>query len=281
MKTETWKKLRLTLPRLLEHANLDWRRLIVNQESGSLLRYEYPLSAKFFLSCAEKDFAERTPRGLVNALSNLKRAIDCQTDSHICAIGLSPSELPKQLGKSGIADLSQFTKEQRRPLTFRVLESLGIVAPGIVDRVRRIRHMLEHQYRKPTRAQVRDAIDIASLYVSALEGSMNSFLENVHLENGKMPHPSASDYHVPERSISLELQTYRDFRVRVALRDFKKLEESECRLSPRHASYLPFIRLFYAARSQENFERALSCAATQCGFVLPLKSIRIKEWTFG
>ena len=27
MKTETWKKLSLTLPRLLEHANLDWRAL--------------------------------------------------------------------------------------------------------------------------------------------------------------------------------------------------------------------------------------------------------------
>ena len=141
--------------------------------------------------------------------------------------------------------------------------------------------MLEHQYRKPTRAQVRDAIDIASLYVSALEGSMNSFLENVHLENGKMPHPSVSDYHTPECSISLELQTYRDFGVRVAFRDFKKLEEGERHLSPRDASYLPFIRLFYAARSQENFEQALSCAATQCGFELPLESIRIKEWTFG
>ena len=120
MKTETWKKLSLTLPRLLEHANLDWRQLIVNQESGSLLHHKYPLSAKFFLSCAQKDFLERTPRGLINALSNAKRAIDCQTDSHICAIGLSPSELPKQLGKSGIADLSQFTREEHRPLTFRV-----------------------------------------------------------------------------------------------------------------------------------------------------------------
>ncbi len=279
MKTETWKKLSLTLPRLLEHANLDWRRMIVNQESGSLLHHEYPLSAKFFLSCAQKDFEERTPRGLINALSNAKRAIDCQTDSHICAIGLSPSELPKQIGKSGIANLSQFTREEHRPLTFRVLESLGVVAPGIVDRVRSIRHMLEHHYRKPTRAQVRDAIDIASLYVSALEGSMNSFLENVQLENGKMP--SVSDYHTSERSILLELQTYRDFGVRVAFRDFKKLEEGERHLSPRDASYLPFIRLFYAARSQENFEQALSCAATQCGFELPLKSIRIKEWTFG
>jgi hypothetical protein len=105
-----WKKLRLPLPRLLEHAKLNWKRLIVTQESGSLLRHEYPLSAKFFLSCALQDFEEKTPRALINALSNAKRAIDCQTDSHICAIGLSPIELQKQLGKAGVSALAAFTK---------------------------------------------------------------------------------------------------------------------------------------------------------------------------
>lgn len=218
----------------------------------------------------------------MNALSNAKRAIDCQTDSHICAIKLSPNELQKQLGKVAIASLAAFTRDQKRPLTFRVLESLGVVTPGIVDRVREIRHLLEHEYKKPTRMQVRDAIDIASLYVSALEGSMNSFLENVHLQIGDRPHPMGGDYRVPDRSVSLELIDYRkEFHVEVWFRDFNKCEEADFHLSPPDPNYLQFLRLFYAARARENFGQALSAAATGCGFDLPAKAIRIKEWRFG
>jgi hypothetical protein len=275
-----WKNLRLRLPRLLEHAALDWKRLIVAQESGSLLRYEYPVSAKFFLNCAREDFEEKTPRGLINALSNAKRAIDCQTDSHICAIGFTPQKLQKQIGKAGIVGVAQFSKNQNRPITFRVLESLSVVTPGIVDRVRKIRHLLEHEYKKPTRSQVRDAIDIASLYVSALEGSMNSFLENVHLRFGEMRSETIDDHTVPERSVSFQLYNWHELVVVVWFRDFVKHESAEVRILPKDQIYLDVIRLFYAARARENFEKALSVVASSSGIQLPVKSIGIAEWRF-
>jgi hypothetical protein len=162
-----------------------------------------------------------------------------------------------------------------------VLESLGVVTPGIVDMVRKIRHMLEHEYKKPTHTQVRDAIDIASLYVSALEGSMNSFLENVHLENGNRPHPMGGNYRVPELRLSVQLRDYsKQFDVQLSFRDFIKYENADSHLLPSDPNYLPFLRLFYAARARENFEQALSAAVRSCGLDLPEKSIRIKEWRF-
>jgi hypothetical protein len=77
------------------------------------------------------------------------------------------------------------------------------------------------------------------------------------------------------------LRTRRDSELEVSFRDFIKWEEADFRLSPADPNYLPFLRLFYAARARENFEQALSSAVTGCGFDLPRKSIRIKEWRFG
>jgi len=280
---DKWRqRRRLSLAQIFERAQLDWYRLVVTQESGVILEHEYPLSAKFFLTCAREDLKEGKSRGFVNALSNAKRAIDCQTDSYLCAIGFSPKTLQKQLGATVIQGLVQFSPAVDRPLKFRVLESLGIVAPAIVNRVRTIRHLLEHQYKKPTPAAVRDAIDIASLYVSALDGSMNSFLENVHLECGDIPHPLGGDT-VAERRISIELTNWRDPDLFIGVRfwDLGKREEATLKILPSDPNYLSMLRVLFAGRARENFEEVLRFAAMNSGFSLGAKKIRVTEWRLG
>src|SRR5712692_3227185 len=142
MKTvsEPYREVRLAVRVMLQRADFDWKKLTVMKEGGTILQFRYPLPPKFFLKIAKEDLRERGDRGLINALSNAKRAIDCQTDSFLSAIGFSPKELQKQLGKRVIAGLEQFVTNTEQPLKFQVLESLGIVTPAIVSRVRRIRN---------------------------------------------------------------------------------------------------------------------------------------------
>jgi hypothetical protein len=281
-KSTEWKTRRLSLAAIFERAHFDWQRLVVTQEGGVILEHEYPLSAKSFLSFAREDMKAERPRGLINALSNAKRAIDCKTDSYLSALGFSPKTLGKQIGPAVVASLAQFSPELDRPLKFRVLESLGIVTTAIVNRVRKIRHMLEHEYKKPSPASVRDAIDIASLYVSALQGSMSSFLEDVHIEYGEVAHPY-DGRPVAERSVTIQLINWRrrPLYMEVSFLDFGKREEARLNVLPNDSNYLSLLRVLYAARARENVEAALRFAAMNSGFNIASKKIRIIDWQLG
>jgi hypothetical protein len=63
------------------------------------------------------------------------------------------------------------------------LTEIGVVAPRIVTKVIRARNYLEHQYRKPEKGQVEDAVDVATLFVAALERSLAIFPESFSLDN--------------------------------------------------------------------------------------------------
>jgi Domain of unknown function (DUF4926) len=64
-----------------------------------------------------------------------------------------------------------------------LLTEIGVVAPRIVTKVIRARNYLEHQYRKPEKGQVEDAVDVATLFVAALERSLAIFPESFSLDN--------------------------------------------------------------------------------------------------
>src|SRR5262249_19828386 len=70
------------------------------------------------------------------------------------------------------------------PLKFRFLQALGVATPQIVARMRRLRNLLEHEYAKPRKAEVSDAIGVAELFVQACNGKMRSPLESFSFGSG-------------------------------------------------------------------------------------------------
>ena len=57
-------------------------RIEVELGSGTSLEYDgFDINASEFMKYAEMDLDQGTTQGLVNALTNAKRAIDCQIDS--------------------------------------------------------------------------------------------------------------------------------------------------------------------------------------------------------
>lgn len=85
--------------------------------------------------------------GLVNALSNAKRAIDCQVTNILHGFGIS---IPKQF-----------------PTKLEKIASLGLVAPRIVKKIIRLRNLLEHEFHNPQLTEVDDAVDVATLFLEA------------------------------------------------------------------------------------------------------------------
>ena len=148
---------------LVERVDINLASLSLVPDTGTTLDLEYEITPDDFLSFAEKDILQNDVRGLVNGLSNAKRAIDCQVEKLLAGLGLpSARSFPKKMA---------------------LLTELSVIAPRIVTKVIRTRNYLEHEYRKPEKEQVEDAVDVATLFVAALERSLAFFPESFSLDN--------------------------------------------------------------------------------------------------
>jgi hypothetical protein len=140
---------------LLNQMDLDLNRVKVEPDSSSNLYYEFEINANEFIKYAELDLQQGTVHGLVNALSNAKRAIDCQIDTILGCFGL--------------------LSRQNYPQKIEFLRGLGILTPRIVNKVVKARNYLEHEFKKPELEQVEDAVDIANLFISSIRQASHFF----------------------------------------------------------------------------------------------------------
>ena len=140
-----------------------------------------------FLDRAEADLEVGGDSAVLNAISNAKRAIHCQIDTALSAAGYEPAKWTMQ------------RKLQR-------VASLGFVAPHILKRVADTRNVLEHEYRRPDIEQVREAVDLAMLFVGMAGQSLRSL-------GGKFTIGNFADYRQQQtgmfsRSLIFDVNTY-------------------------------------------------------------------------
>ena len=116
----------------------------------------FEITAKDFLIFAKSDFKGNGEKGLINALSNSKRAISNRMDELIklsCLHNISSKErwnIPTKMDK---------------------LSAIGIFVPRLLQRkITSIRNLLEHEYIRPKSSQeVEDVIEIAELFLVSTE----------------------------------------------------------------------------------------------------------------
>ncbi|MFT3663949.1 hypothetical protein [Piscinibacter sp.] len=148
-----------------------WRKPILDPKSFGIIKYTTPITPLQYLEFAEKDLRLGGSRGLVNALTNAKRAIDCEISTLLACLGLpEPRNFPERLDR---------------------IRDLGLVAPRVVRKVVQLRNVLEHRYYKPSRVEVEDAVDVATLFLGALKLYHKgcAYLENVWLADESSANP--------------------------------------------------------------------------------------------
>ena len=151
--------LQTTATNLLRLLSLDLDNIDIEWQGGMHLDYTFELNPEDFIGFAEEDLKSGDIHGLVNSLSNSKRAIDCQISKTLQCFGISTNKnFPKKM---------------------EMLQKMGIVAPRIVRKVTRARNYLEHDFKTPEQEQVEDAIDIAILFVLALNNVLTYFPDYV------------------------------------------------------------------------------------------------------
>lgn len=125
---------------------------------SSLSQPNFDITPRDFLDFAEKDLEQpNSIHSLVNATSNLKRAIDCQLDSFLILLNLDNFYRKKRLGVD-------------RKLGF--LEKAGLFRSKSLEKLNRLRNRLEHHYEIPEIEDVEVYYDLVVAFVSVIEGAM-------------------------------------------------------------------------------------------------------------
>jgi hypothetical protein len=196
------------------------------------LYFDFPINPSDFLSFAEKDIASpNEAQGLVNCLTNSKRAIDSQVDRVLSALGFS---IRRKSFKS----------------RFEILRDIGIVAPRIIRKVRDIRNKLEHEYRRPERKDVEDALDIATLFVSATDRVFLLFPLTVYIYNPEDEHEDST--RLPINFLKLRFKEEEDspfFEVDVCR---NSETETTFGIHLKDHFYIPLIKYFTALQREIN-----------------------------
>lgn len=130
--------------------------LMVSSRGGGIVGLpDYEIHPREFLEYAEAELSDlKSDRSVINCISNLKRAIDCQIDVFLFSLNLFEYYKKKRLGID-------------RKLGF--IEKCGMFSKYSLSRINAIRNKLEHEYKIPKSDDIYVYFDIVSAFISTLE----------------------------------------------------------------------------------------------------------------
>lgn len=147
----------------------------IEQDQWSAGNHEFEITPKDFLRFSKQDLKADDKRGNINALTNAKRAIDCQTDRVFFSIGIDPNKFPAVI-ESFIAKSKNLPKKDL-PIRLRFLQAINFAPAKIIADARQIRHDLEHFYKRPSTDEVTSAIELAELFIQATESKLRAMMD--------------------------------------------------------------------------------------------------------
>lgn len=124
-------------------------------------KMSFDITPKDFLDFAELDLTSDLQHKFVNALSNAKRALDCQVICLLDTLGLFEQAEKKRWGL---------------PLKIKALKKTGIIAPRILNKINKTRNLLEHEFTNPNSEQVTDFIDVVALFIEGTKRYLVNYL---------------------------------------------------------------------------------------------------------
>lgn len=103
-----------------------------------------------YLNFARRDAVEGDKRGFINAITNVKRAIDSQLDVILEMYGL--------LGLS-------IKKRWTFPRKIEVIQKIGVISPNVLNLINSKRVQVEHYHKEPSKEEVTEFLDITEMFI--------------------------------------------------------------------------------------------------------------------
>lgn len=127
----------------------------------------FEIVAQQFLEFAEQDLLKSDDHSVINALSNIKRGIDCRVDSLLVLFSVYEKSKKERWGF---------------PAKVSFLKEVGLLAPRVLERINTKRNKLEHEYKILTQEEAEDALDVAKLFIESTNPFLNKTVEALEWE---------------------------------------------------------------------------------------------------
>ena len=161
---------------LIQISKIDFTKAIIQVDTGTRLSCDFEVSPQEYINFSKIDFRKKDKHGKINALTNAKRAIDCQIDRILKSLGYEFEDFPKYLD-----DFSTFfceTEEEKSlPMKLKIIVAFGMAPCRLISDIRNLRNKIEHDYIVPNEQEVKNSIEIAELFCNATEKKLMDYWE--------------------------------------------------------------------------------------------------------
>ncbi|MGK3623891.1 hypothetical protein ACSLGU_09315 [Acinetobacter sp. A11] len=157
-----------TIKELFDIAELDYKNLSIGLADNINFINFFDITPDAYLYFAKTDLKQKDDRGLINALSNAKRAIDCLIENTLKNFNINLKKVPKA-ALSFCEDVLDEDNKSINPFSLRLFCALGLSPNLLVSEVRSLRNKIEHEFNIPEKQDVIRAYEVAELLVNNLK----------------------------------------------------------------------------------------------------------------
>ncbi|CAI3701536.1 hypothetical protein [Clostridium neonatale] len=237
---------------MLNECKIKWNKFYILKDCTSYNEYvKFGLSPEDFLKFAKQDLKNLDNKGLVEGLSNSKRAIDCQVDWIISYLGFDYLNFNEQHYPYIKSMINEFEAETYfdKNLSFklRFLQAMEITPIFLIAKIRKLRNELEHEYLMPQKDEVREAVEIAELFINATQNILwHKFISDYFVLNEY--NEDYSNIKKPYIDVSINLISEEGVEINVLYKGEDKQEK--IKILPENKEYIMFLK----ASISNNFE---------------------------
>ncbi len=243
---------------ILKFSKLDLTDSYLTSSCGtSLVENNFEISPRAFLRFAKEDLNQGIDRGYINSITNSKRAIDCQIDE----------TLEKLLGSSNDFNplvkefLKYFEFETDIPIKLRAMNALNLAPSLLISKSRTLRNKLEHMYKNPEVTEVKEALDVADLFIRSVTGKFSVIWSEFEISDGK------------GNQINIEFSPEeRTFKFKVLNNNGK---DKDYFINTEKIEYLGFLRLMFSIDDEIEINSTFKVILKQIGHPIPPEKINI------
>jgi len=246
----------MEINQLIKKVDIDWTNIEISLGVPPVAHLEnysfnFEISPRDFLRFAQENLRMKDKKGLISALSNAKRAIDCQIDLVILFYGFNYSKFEKVNSYPQVESLiNEYENENGKfsgvPFKLRFITSFGIAPSFLVSKIRELRNKLEHEYKMPTKKEAREAVEVAELFINSTENVITRnfyhsiyFGNNLYIDNSYNRPFFKISYPEDDVGNNILEQKYNEFRITL----FKNEEKYIAKVLPENEKYIFLIKV--------------------------------------
>ncbi len=260
---------------IFSKTKIDFTKTIVEISGGGGGVEYFEIKPRDFIRFAKEDLKSNNDSGLINAITNAKRAIDCQIDTILQTFGIKFDDLPIAT-EIFINHINE--NKSDLPQKLKLIQSLQIAPGSLTSNARTLRNKLEHYYKKPKLKEIEDAIEIAELFVLSCE-SKTKLLEYDYSISNEVYENNKEDFEKSYVRFKTSLDFYYDEAKKnftIASRIENKITE-DVSINSTMPEYYFLMRMLNTLGYTLDFNESLSYLLSYINHPIPKNKIKIAE----